>query len=111
VLADALEAALGALYLDGGLDQARAFVRRSWESAMSRLETPPKDAKTTLQEWVQARGLGLPTYIVASRVGPPHAPEFVIMVSAGDFTGSGTGASKRAAEQLAAKDLLRVLGA
>ncbi len=111
VLADALEAALGALYLDGGLEQARAFVRRAWESAMSRLETPPKDAKTTLQEWVQARGLGLPTYIVASRVGPPHAPEFVVTVSAGDFTGSGTGASKRAAEQLAAKDLLRVLGA
>jgi ribonuclease-3 len=78
---------------------------------MSRLETPPKDAKTTLQEWVQARGLGLPTYVVASRVGPPHAPEFVVTVSAGEFTGSGTGASKRAAEQLAAKDLLRVLGA
>ena len=111
VLADALEAALGALYLDGGLERARAFVRRAWDGAMSRLETPPKDAKTTLQEWVQARGLGLPTYVVASRVGPPHAPEFVVTVSAGEFTGSGTGASKRAAEQLAAKDLLRVLGA
>ena len=111
VLADALEAALGALYLDGGLERARAFVRHAWEGAMSRLETPPKDAKTTLQEWVQARGLGLPTYVVASRVGPPHAPEFVVTVSAGEFTGSGRGASKRAAEQLAAKDLLRVLGA
>jgi ribonuclease-3 len=110
-LADALEAALGALYLDGGLERARAFVRHAWDGAMSRLETPPKDAKTTLQEWVQARGLGLPTYVVASRVGPPHAPEFVVTVSAGEFTGSGTGASKRAAEQLAAKDLLRVLGA
>jgi ribonuclease III len=110
VLADALEAALGALYLDGGLERARAFVRRSWESAMSRLETPPRDAKTMLQEWVQARGLGLPTYNVASRVGPPHAPEFVVTVSAGGLVGSGTGANKRAAEQLAAQDLLRVLG-
>ena len=104
VLADALEAALGALYLDGGLAQARAFVRRAWDDVMTRLETPPKDAKTTLQEWVQARGLGLPDYVVASRVGPPHAPEFVVTVAAGGSTGSGTAGSKRAAEQLAAQD-------
>ena len=111
VLADALEAALGALYLDGGLERAREFVRRAWDGAMTRLETPPQDAKTTLQEWVQARGLGLPDYTVASRVGPPHAPEFVVTVAAGGFTGSGAAGSKRAAEQLAAKDLLRALGA
>jgi ribonuclease-3 len=111
VLADALEAALGALYLDGGLDHARAFVRRAWDRVMARHETPPRDAKTMLQEWVQARGLGLPTYAVVSRVGPPHSPEFVVTAVAGGFTGSGTGGSKRAAEQLAAKDLLRVLGA
>jgi ribonuclease-3 len=111
VLADALEAALGALYLDGGLEAARVFVRRAWDGAMSRLETPPKDAKTMLQEWVQARGLGLPTYVVASRVGPPHAPEFVVTVSAGGFVGSGSGASKRVAEQHAAQDLLRLLNA
>ena len=111
VLADALEAALGALYMDGGLERARAFVRRAWNDVMNRLETPPKDAKTMLQEWVQARGLGLPTYVVASRVGPPHAPEFVVTVTAGGFIGSGSGGSKRAAEQLAAHDLLRALGA
>ncbi len=111
VLADALEAALGALYLDGGIAQARAFVRRAWDDVMTRLETPPKDAKTMLQEWVQARGLGLPEYVVESRVGPPHAPEFVVTVAAGGFTGSGTAGSKRAAEQLAAQELLRVLGA
>jgi ribonuclease III len=111
VLADALEAALGALFLDGGLEQAREFVRRAWDGAMTRLETPPRDAKTMLQEWVQARGLGLPEYVVASRVGPPHAPEFVVTVSVGGSTGSGTAGSKRAAEQLAAQDLLRVLGA
>ena len=111
VLADALEAALGALYLDGGLERAREFVRRAWDAVMTRQETPPKDAKTMLQEWAQARGLGLPAYAVASRVGPPHAPEFVVTVAAGDFTGTGTAGSKRAAEQLAAQDLLRALGA
>jgi dsRNA-specific ribonuclease len=60
---------------------------------------------------VQARGLGLPDYVVASRVGPPHAPEFVVQVAAGGFIGSGTAGSKRAAEQLAAQNLLRALGA
>jgi ribonuclease-3 len=64
-----------------------------------------------LQEWVQARGLGLPEYLVTSRVGPPHAPEFVVTVATGGVTGCGTAGTKRAAEQLAAQELLRVLGA
>ncbi len=110
VLADALEAALGALYLDAGIERARDFVRRAWGGAMERLAEPPKDAKTALQEWVQARSLGLPEYVIASRAGPPHAPEFVVTVSVGGFTGTGTAGSKRAAEQFAAEDLLRVLG-
>jgi len=109
VLADAIEAALGALYLDGGIERARAFVRRAWDDVMNRLEKPPRDAKTMLQEWVQARGLGLPHYTVTSRVGPPHAPEFVVSVSADGLTASGAAGSKRAAEQAAAKDLLRLL--
>jgi len=111
VLADALEAALGALYLDGGLERARDFVRSAWETVMSRQEEPPKDAKTRLQEWVQKRGLGLPEYDVMSRAGPPHAPEFVVTVAAGGFAGTGSAGSKRAAEQLAAAELLRMLGA
>ena len=77
---------------------------------MSRQEEPPKDAKTRLQEGVQTRGLGLPDYAVVSRAGPPHAPEFVVTVAAGGFAGSGIAGSKRAAEQLAAGDLLRMLG-
>jgi ribonuclease-3 len=111
VLADALEAALGALYLDGGIESAREFVRRAWDGVMTRQEEPPKDAKTALQEWVQARSLGLPEYVVASRAGPPHAPEFVVTVTVGGLSGSGTAGNKRAAEQLAAENLLRVLGA
>lgn len=107
VLADALEAALGALYLDGGLNCARAFVRRAWDGAMTTQTAPPKDAKTALQEWVQARGLGLPQYQVTARSGPPHAPVFEVTVSAGTFSGSGSAGSKRAAEQLAAEALLR----
>jgi ribonuclease-3 len=111
VLADALEAALGALYLDAGLDRARAFIRRAWGAVMTAQTEPPKDAKTTLQEWVQARGLGLPAYQVTMRTGPPHAPVFEVTVSAGAFSGTGTAGSKRAAEQLAAEALLGGVGA
>ncbi len=111
VQADALEAVLGALYLDGGIDPARAFVRRAWCHVMEAQREPPKDAKSTLQEWMHARGLGAPEYVIVSRTGPPHAPEFVVTVAAAGFSGTGTAGSKRAAEQQAATDLLRVLRA
>jgi ribonuclease III len=105
VLADALEAALGAIYLDGGLEPARDFIRRAWNEAMLAQESPPKDAKTALQEWAQKRGLELPDYRVSERSGPPHAPVFVVTVTVGNQTGLGTAGNKRAAEQLAAEAL------
>jgi ribonuclease-3 len=106
VLADALEAALGALYLDGGLDVARTFIRRAWQDAMTSQAEPPKDAKTSLQEWAQKRGMDLPKYQVTDRSGPPHDPEFTVTVTVGRDAGSGRAGSKRAAEQLAAETLL-----
>ena len=108
VLADALEAALGALYLDGGLDRARDFVRRAWDGAMIQLAEPPKDAKTALQEWAQKRG-GMPVYAVTDRSGPPHAPQFTVTVTVGEVSGTGSAGSKQAAEQAAAEALLRSL--
>jgi ribonuclease-3 len=109
VLADALEAALGAMYLDGGLAPARDFVRRAWEPVMTTQADPPKDAKTALQEWALTRGTQLPVYTLTGRTGPPHEPEFTVTVSAAGAAGIGTGtaASKRAAETAAAADLLR----
>lgn len=109
VLADALEAALGAIYLDGGLEPAREFVRRAWGGAMEAQADPPKDAKTALQEWAQKRGFDLPVYTVSDRSGPSHAPVFVVTVAAGDFRAEGTAGNKRAAEQLAAENLHRIL--
>ena len=106
VLADALEAALGAVYLDGGLAPARAFVRRAWEAAMIAQAEPPKDAKTKLQEWAQTRGPDLPIYEMIDRSGPPHAPLFTVRATAGGTTGTGVAGSKRAAETAAAADLL-----
>ncbi len=110
VLADALEASIGALYLDGGLDAARRFVRRAWDAAMTEQLAPPKDAKTALQEWAQARGLDLPCYVVAARGGPAHAPSFEVTVTVAGQVGRGSAGSKRAAEQAAAADLMERLG-
>ena len=106
VVADAMEAVIGALYLDAGLEAARRFVREAWRPSMEALRLPPKDPKTALQEWLMARALPLPSYEVAGREGPPHAPSFVIEVSAAGQTGTGSAGSKRLAERAAAADLL-----
>ena len=109
VLADALEAALGAIYLDGGLEPAREFVRRAWGDAMTAQAAPPKDFKTALQEWAQKRGLELPVYTISERSGPPHAPLFVVTVTSDGHMGEGRAGNKRAAEQMAAENLYRSL--
>ncbi|HUC17665.1 MAG TPA: ribonuclease III [Acetobacteraceae bacterium] len=109
VLADALEAVIGALFLDGGLEPARAFVRKAYEPVLAAQPSPPKDPKTALQEWAQARGLDLPFYILAERHGPPHAPAFSITVTLAGKTGTGSAGTKREAERLAAADLLSQL--
>jgi ribonuclease-3 len=109
VLADAIEAAIGALYLDAGLEPARAFVRRAWREAVEGQAAPPKDFKSALQERLHALGKGLPRYTVLAHSGPPHAPSFTIRVVVEEMTGTGTAGSKREAEQRAAEDLLRSL--
>jgi len=112
ILADACEALIGALYLDGGLAAGRAFVERHWRPKMDAEAKPPQDAKTTLQEWAQAAGLALPLYTVVKSEGPPHDPVFEVEVSvAGHQPISARGRSKRAAEQAAARLLLDQVGA
>ncbi len=107
VLADALEAALGALYLDGGLNKARAFVQRAWTDAMVAQAEPPKDPKTRLQEWAHRQGHDLPSYAVTGQSGPPHAPEFEVTVTVGPHNATGCAGNKRSAEQQAATALLQ----
>lgn len=103
VLADALEAVFGAIYLDGGLDAARVAIRRAWAAAIEVDAKPPVSAKNRLQEWTLGRGLGLPDYSAVSTAGPSHAPVFVVQVSAAGRVAEGMGESKRAAEQAAAE--------
>ncbi|HEY4162782.1 MAG TPA: ribonuclease III [Dongiaceae bacterium] len=111
ILADACEALIGALYLDGGLEVARLFIERHWRPQMDAEAKPPQDAKTTLQEWAQAGGLALPLYTVVKSEGPPHDPVFEVAVSvAGQKPVTARGRSKRAAEQAAARGLLDQVG-
>jgi ribonuclease-3 len=107
ILADAAEAVLGAVFLDGGFDKARTVVRKLWQDQSERAPEVAVDAKSALQEWAQGQGLALPKYTVVARKGPDHAPRFTAEVMiAGRAPAQGEGASKRIAEQAAAKALL-----
>jgi ribonuclease III len=110
MLADACEAVIGALYLDGGLPAASRLIRRCWAPLIGADSHPPQDAKTALQEWAQARGLPLPIYRVLETTGPAHNPVFIVEVRVeGWAPAGGSGRSKRAAEQEAATALLKGL--
>jgi ribonuclease-3 len=111
VLADALEALLGALYLDGGLDPARALIRREFAPLLEASARPPVSPKTVLQEYLLGRGLGLPEYMLVATQGPAHSPTFLVRVIAAGHHAEAGGDNKRAAEQAAAAKLLAVLNA
>ncbi len=109
-LADAMEAVIAAVYLDGGLAAARRFVERLWAPVMAQTAAPPRDAKTALQVCLQQRGRALPTYREVARSGPAHDPVFVMEVTVdGAAPVTGQGPSKRAAEQMAAEAMLAAL--
>lgn len=107
ILADACEAILGAVFLDGGYAAARGLVERAFAERLTAARQPLRDPKTALQEWAQGRGLPTPTYELVDRSGPDHAPTFQVAAKVPGLAGAiGRGASKRAAEQDAAQSLL-----
>jgi ribonuclease-3 len=110
LLGDAMEAVIAAVYLDGGYEAARATVLRLWGGRIATVEADARDAKTSLQEWAQARGLAPPAYVETDRSGPDHAPVFTIAVrlDTGE-SADATAGSKRQAEQAAAAALLAQL--
>jgi ribonuclease-3 len=109
-LPDAMEAVIGALYLDGGFKAARAFIHTYWQRDIAVSETPA-DPKTALQEWAQGQGLPLPSYRVIEHSGPAHAPKFLIEASVkGHPPVQAEGDSKRAAQKAAAVKLLELVG-
>ncbi len=111
IVADMVEALIAALYLDGGISCAEAFVRRVFDPLVEQRSRPPRDAKTALQEWAQGQGLALPVYTDVGRRGPDHQPEFTVEVILQDHEPArASGPSKRVAEQDAAATMLARLG-
>ncbi len=111
ILADALEAVCGALFLDGGLEAAQRVIERLFEERIASLPAPAslKDAKTRLQEYLQSRGYALPRYLIERTDGEPHAQTFHVLCDVTDLglQAQGSGSSRRRAEQEAAEKILR----
>jgi ribonuclease-3 len=107
ILGDVIEALLGAVYMDGGLGPAFEIIERLFGEHIGQSGTERADAKTTLQEWAQGRGLEPPVYEEVERTGPDHAPEFTIAVKLNGFDPlTATGPSKKLAEHKAAEAFL-----
>lgn len=110
-LANAMEALIGAVYLEGGMKAAEAFISKYWKAEFKKLSEAPQDPKSRLQEELQGKGQPAPVYKQVSRSGPDHAPVFTVEVSAsGENMAVGEGASKQSAERAAAKAMLTALG-
>jgi ribonuclease III len=113
LLADAYEALIAAIYLDGGIEAAAAFLKRELKDAIDAgsAQTFARDYKSALQERLQALGRGLPEYRIAGEAGPDHRKLFSIeVVVHGDVLGAATGKAKKEAEQEAARLALEKLG-
>jgi ribonuclease-3 len=107
VLGDAVEALIGAVFLDAGFEPAEAVVQRLWASRVGELERAPKHPKSALQEWAAANNRRPPAYELVGRSGPHHAPKFVVSVSIRDVgEAQAEGTTKQEAETAAAEALL-----
>ena len=110
ILADAMEAVFGAIYLDAGFDVVCDIIIDVWRELAAAEIVAPKDAKTALQEFVQKNHTGeLPVYEYLPQTGPAHSPVFNVSVSALGKSATGSGASKKQASTAAAAELLKIL--
>jgi len=110
LLANLFEAMIAAVYLDGGIEPARALIERSFAKDIESIDAEDllfKDYKTALQELAQGQGLQLPEYSVVQEVGPDHEKRFIVEVKVGSLVTRGEGSSKKEAQQQAAKQALR----
>lgn len=103
VLGDVMEAIIGALYLDHGMDAARGLIERLWSPLIDTADGAPKHPKSALQEWCAANGRKIPDYVITKKEGPPHAMRFEVTVKVKGFAPASAEAnSKQAAETAAA---------
>jgi ribonuclease-3 len=107
VIGDAVEALIAALYLEGGVDTARRFIRGAWAPYIDAQSAAPRHPKSLLHEWAEGHGRKPPTYTIIDRSGPPHAPRFTVRASVNGLgEAEGEGLSKQEAETAAATALL-----
>jgi len=107
ILSDVMEGVIGAVYVDGGLGPAYELVERLFGEHLGDAVSDRADAKTTLQEWAQGKGLEPPAYVEIARTGPDHAPEFTIAIKLSGYTElTATGSNKKLAEHKAAEAFL-----
>ncbi len=110
ILANTMEAILGAIFLDSGFESARKIIVDIWTELAAAEIIAPKDAKTALQEFVQHHDSGaLPNYVYHEPTGASHNPEFTVTVTALNKSAEGVGPSKKAASLAAAENLLKIL--
>lgn len=110
IISDVVESLMGAVYLDGGYEVAQKVILTLWGDNIKTLDEAPQDPKTELQEWVQARALGLPQYEIIEKTGPDHAPSFVIQLTIeGEEPMTAEGSSRRVAEKTVARKMLKRL--
>jgi ribonuclease-3 len=111
ILSDALESILGAVFLDGGMEEARHLILRLFEPIADKAQKQAKDHKSTLQEFLQKSSQETAVYTIIKEDGPPHQQTFTAQAShKGKLLGQGSGGSKKVAEQGAAKMALEKLG-
>jgi ribonuclease-3 len=110
ILADMLEALLGAIFVDAGFEAAAAIIERLWGERLGSQHPAPRPPKTQLQEWAQGKGLALPSYKQIGREGSEHEPVFLVEVTVGKLPpAQGRGLTKREAESAAATLMLEQL--
>ena len=108
MVGDVVEALIGGIYLDGGLEDAKAFILRNWSRHIAENRSVSKDPKTYLQEWSLARGLPIPDYKILKREGLEHSPLFTVELNVKGWEAvQGSGPSKRLAEMAAADSFLK----
>ncbi len=108
ILADVMEAILGALYFDGGYLFVYSFVEKHWKLRLEQNTAISLDPKSALQEWSQAQDMGLPEYRLVHQLGSDHEPEFIVSCRVREHEVQGRGSSKRAAQRNAARLWLNI---
>jgi ribonuclease-3 len=110
ILSNCIEALLAAMYIDDGIEAPRNFIHKYWGNAIEDIAEMPKDHKTLVQEWSQKHGMDIPEYMQVERIGPDHAPSYIVGVALKNgLAAIGQGKNKKLAERDAAQKLWQII--